>query len=145
MMFFLSLVLIVKLHLHSAQPVPTETYANHLVLTQPDAYHLFWNYNDTDIVFEVHVKQTGVNWIGFGLSKNGGMQNSVKYYLLIFTLLTQYYAPCNNRNNSVIPQSLDRDELPKKLYFEFFSQIFTGFRTRVQIPKNWVFSLKFRN
>jgi hypothetical protein len=88
MKFLLSLILIIKLHLHSAQPVPTQTYANHLVLAQPDAYHLFWNYNDTDIVFEVHVKQTGVNWIGFGLSKNGGMQNSVKYYL-IFTLVTQ--------------------------------------------------------
>ncbi len=41
---------------------------------------LFYVSDSTDITFELHVKQAGVNWIGFGLSKNGGMHNSVRYF-----------------------------------------------------------------
>jgi hypothetical protein len=40
----------------------------------PDQYILYWNYTDTDILFEIQVKTTG--WVGFGLSPNGGMDGS---------------------------------------------------------------------
>ena len=64
----------------SSQSVtPTENYSNHYVLIEPDIYHVFWNNNDTDIKFEVHVKQT-YGWFGFGLSLNGGMHNAVCTY-----------------------------------------------------------------
>ena len=55
-------------------PTPTETYANKKVLVGPDVYILYWNYNSTDITFELQVKSSG--WAGFGISPNGGMENS---------------------------------------------------------------------
>ena len=77
-------------HQAGQEPIPTENYVNHVVLIEPDVYHLYWNYNTTDIVFELHVKQTGVSWIGFGLSRNGGMHDSVKkingYYIFKISL-----------------------------------------------------------
>ena len=55
-------------------PTPTANYANKLILTEPDTYIMYWNYTDSDILFEVHVKTKG--WVGFGLSPNGDMLNS---------------------------------------------------------------------
>ena len=55
-------------------PNPTATYANKQILVEPDSYILYWNYNATDITFELHAKSSG--WAGFGISPNGGMQNS---------------------------------------------------------------------
>ena len=55
-------------------PIPTDTYANKKILVEPDSYILYWNYNATDITFEIHVKSSG--WAGFGISPNGGMENS---------------------------------------------------------------------
>ena len=55
-------------------PTPTETYANKKVLVGPDVYILYWNYNSTDITFELQVKSSG--WAGFGISPNGDMENS---------------------------------------------------------------------
>lgn len=55
-------------------PNPTSNYANKLILKEPDIYILYWNYTDSDILFEVHVKTKG--WISFGLSPNGDMFNS---------------------------------------------------------------------
>jgi hypothetical protein len=48
-----------------------DSFTNKKVLVEPDQYVLFWNYTETDILFEVHVKATG--WIAFGLSPNGNM------------------------------------------------------------------------
>lgn len=55
-------------------PVPTENYANKLILVKPDIYVLYWNYTENDILFETHVKNLG--WSAFGISPNGGMPNS---------------------------------------------------------------------
>jgi hypothetical protein len=55
-------------------PNPTTTYANKQILVSPDTYILYWNYNSTDITFELHAKSSG--WAGFGISPNGGMQYS---------------------------------------------------------------------
>ena len=57
-----------------AVPIPTSTYTNKIVLVEPEKYILYWNYTQTDIIFEIHVKATG--WIGFGLSPNGDMLHS---------------------------------------------------------------------
>lgn len=56
-----------------AQPEPSEKFANKDVL-QADNYFVYWNFNDTDITFEIHVRSKG--WAGFGLSPNGGMNGS---------------------------------------------------------------------
>jgi len=61
-------------HVQSLPPPPTETYANSKILVENDTYILFWNYNKTDITFELQVKTTG--WAGFGISPNGDMTNS---------------------------------------------------------------------
>ena len=58
----------------NADPSPTTTYANKQILVEPDDYVLYWNYNSTDITFEIHAKTTG--WAGFGISPNGEMENS---------------------------------------------------------------------
>ena len=55
-------------------PNPTEIYANKIILVEPDVYNLYWNYTETDILFELHVKNLG--WNAFGLSPTGGMANS---------------------------------------------------------------------
>ncbi len=55
-------------------PSPTSDYANHIILVEPDIYILYWNYTNEDILFETHVKNNG--WSAFGLSPNGGMDNS---------------------------------------------------------------------
>lgn len=74
--FILSLVVSLSLWElgQTAAPMPTEIYANHLVLQEPDLYHLYWNFTESDILFEVHVMTDG--WVGFGLSPNGGMDGS---------------------------------------------------------------------
>lgn len=55
-------------------PLPTERYANELVLVEPDVYYLYWNYTESEILFELHVKNEG--WNAFGISPTGGMPNS---------------------------------------------------------------------
>ncbi|CAF1072063.1 unnamed protein product, partial [Brachionus calyciflorus] len=52
---------------------PTEMYTNTFELI-PGVYKLFWNYTDKDLIAEIHCKTNG--WVGFGLSPNGGMDNS---------------------------------------------------------------------
>ena len=61
-------------HVILALPNPTQAYANSKILVEPDQYILYWNYTDSDILFEIHVKATG--WASFGLSPNGNMLNS---------------------------------------------------------------------
>ena len=48
---------------------PTENF-NHSVALDKN-YALFWNYNDTHVTFEVHVKTRG--YVGFGISDKGKM------------------------------------------------------------------------
>ena len=52
---------------------PTSTYANYAELL-PNVYRFYWNFTDTSLTGEVHVKTSG--WVGFGLSPDGGMHNS---------------------------------------------------------------------
>ncbi|CAG5133807.1 unnamed protein product [Candidula unifasciata] len=54
------------------KPEPSENFTYHEVLD--DNYELFWNFNDTHIIFETIVKTNG--YVGFGISPNGGMAGS---------------------------------------------------------------------
>ncbi|XP_052790852.1 DBH-like monooxygenase protein 1 [Mya arenaria] len=49
----------------------TEEYQQSAILDEDASYILFWNFNDTHITFEAHVKTRG--WVGLGLSENGDM------------------------------------------------------------------------
>ena len=60
---------------HAAPPAPTQKFNNQIVLEEPNIYLLYWNYNETDITFEIHVKNAN-GWVAFGLSPNGGMFGS---------------------------------------------------------------------
>lgn len=46
-------------------PAPTTTYANTQILQSPDLFYLYWSYTNTDITFEVHVKDAA--WLLFGV------------------------------------------------------------------------------
>ena len=48
---------------------PTESFKHSAVLDKN--YTLFWNYNDTHVTFEAHVKTKG--YVGFGISDKGRM------------------------------------------------------------------------
>jgi hypothetical protein len=52
---------------------PTQAYMNHVEL-MPGFFHFHWNFSETDIIGEIHVKTEG--WVGFGLSPNGKMDQS---------------------------------------------------------------------
>jgi hypothetical protein len=52
---------------------PTQFYVNHVEL-MPGFFHFHWNFSETDIIGEIHVKTEG--WVGFGLSPNGKMDQS---------------------------------------------------------------------
>ncbi|BFZ05906.1 hypothetical protein BsWGS_08945 [Bradybaena similaris] len=54
------------------KPLPSENFTYHDVLEEN--YELYWEFNDTHIVFETHVKTHG--YVGFGISPNGGMAGS---------------------------------------------------------------------
>jgi hypothetical protein len=53
---------------------PTGTYTNYLDLMDNGMYRFYWSFTSTDLTGEIHVRTTG--WVGFGLSPNGGMDNS---------------------------------------------------------------------
>ena len=50
---------------------PTEPFNYSTAVDNDGNYLLFWNFNETHITFEVHVKTHG--YVGFGLSDNGNM------------------------------------------------------------------------
>ena len=49
----------------------TEPFNNSLTVDPKGNYVLYWNFNNTHVTFEVHVKTRG--YVGFGLSPNGNM------------------------------------------------------------------------
>jgi hypothetical protein len=76
-MFSLKAIFIIGHLIFSASaspPPPTQAYPNKIVLAEPNKYILYWNFTDSDILFEVHTQTNG--WLGFGLSPNGNMINS---------------------------------------------------------------------
>lgn len=52
----------------------TDNYLNNWTLVKPDVYSLFWNYTDTEITMEVHVKTNG--WLMFGLNSEESSDGS---------------------------------------------------------------------
>lgn len=55
-------------------PGPTEYFDEMLIVDEPDRFILYWKHNQTDIIFELHVKTLG--WIEFGFSHAGLNQYS---------------------------------------------------------------------
>ena len=72
--YTLVLVLILATLASSAPPAPSEPFKNNIVLVEPDKYILYWNYDKTDVTFEIQVKDAV--WAAFGFSPNGGMANA---------------------------------------------------------------------
>jgi len=50
---------------------PSEEFHQSTMLDTNGDYILYWNYNDTHVTFEAHVRTKG--WIGLGISSNGNM------------------------------------------------------------------------
>ena len=69
----IALALIVTLGESKAIPgvITTEPFDQALELDNDGKYFLFWNFNDTHVTFEVHVRTRG--YVGFGISDNGNM------------------------------------------------------------------------
>jgi hypothetical protein len=73
-----SLFIINNVHfMNCAFPEPMDDYPNHKVLIAPDIYEVYWRTTQTDVMFEVHSKNSGNNrWTAFGLSPTGEMAYS---------------------------------------------------------------------
>ncbi|CAH1785359.1 unnamed protein product, partial [Owenia fusiformis] len=59
---------------NAARPDPTDQYDYNAALSTKDTYHIYWNYTNETITFEVHANTLG--YVGFGFSPNGGMKRS---------------------------------------------------------------------
>lgn len=84
----------------NAAPDPTEEFSNKIVLVEPDNYILYWNYTDSDILFEIHVQSTG--WISFGLTPNGEML----YSDIIITWINTINGKVNFTDRHVLDQRI---------------------------------------
>jgi len=68
-------IILLILYEVNCQAINSNSYfANTAVLRSPDVYTLSWNYTNEDITFKAVAKTNG--WVGFGISPNGGMENS---------------------------------------------------------------------
>ena len=52
-------------------PIPTQDFKQSMQLDKDGKYFVFWAFNQTHIIFEVHVQTRG--YVGFGISPNGDM------------------------------------------------------------------------
>ena len=57
---------------HSGSPDDHFPYVTEIL--PDDEYTVYWRYDDSTITFEIHVQTLG--YVGFGISKSGGMINS---------------------------------------------------------------------
>ena len=71
---FLLTILVLTALASGSPPAPSESFKNSIVLVEPDKYILHWNYDKTDVTFEIQVKDAV--WAAFGFSPNGGMANA---------------------------------------------------------------------
>lgn len=72
-LFFIALIGLVPIA-RANFPPPTDVYVNKVTFVKPDIFHMLWNFTDTDITFEVHVKTSG--WLIFGLSPREDLEGS---------------------------------------------------------------------
>jgi hypothetical protein len=59
---------------HGLNLGPTEYFDEMFLIDENDKFILYWKHNQTDIIFEVHMKTFG--WLEFGLSHSGLLQYS---------------------------------------------------------------------
>jgi hypothetical protein len=61
---------------------PKNLYANRKVLlSEPNLYKLYWNYSQTDVIYELMVKQTN-GWFFFGFTSNDSLVDG-KFFLIL--------------------------------------------------------------
>ena len=101
----------------SALPTPTESYPNKLVLRDPDVCILYWSYDDYNIKFELHVKnsvqqsipadikQTNPNvqlkshtWVMFGI-RNDNVTLPIQSDFIVSWLSSQGFGHFSDRNS----------------------------------------------
>ena len=62
-----TVVLLQQQTLFASNPSPVKPYVNSMILSKPDLAYLYWNHTNTDITFELHLKNTSL-WFAFGVS-----------------------------------------------------------------------------
>ena len=74
--------LLVKTLALTSHMVPTNVYANEkLLVSEPNLYKLYWNYSETEVVYELMIKQTS-GWFFFGFTSNDSLVDGT--YRIIF-------------------------------------------------------------
>ena len=72
-----ALSLLVKTLALTSQMVPTSVYANEkLLVPEPNLYKLYWNYTETEVVYELIIKQT-TGWFFFGFTSNDSLVDGI--------------------------------------------------------------------
>ena len=86
-----------------AAPLSTSldaTFANNATLLA-DQYLLYWNYNLTDVVFKIVVKD--FKWAGFGVSSTGGMKWSDVVVAFAYANGTMHFSDRSVYGSNVLP------------------------------------------
>jgi len=104
----------------------TSYFANTAILRSPDVYTLSWNFTSEDIIFKAVARTNG--WLGFGISPNGGMQNSDM--ILAFTEPTGAitFTDCHTENSKVVITDVAQNW--KKLFYSNTNGVTTVIFTR---------------
>jgi hypothetical protein len=64
---------IILLYIHGLL-CQSSIYEHSLEIVSPEVYMLYWNFSDTNITAEIHVKTTG--WVSLGITNKGSISNS---------------------------------------------------------------------
>jgi hypothetical protein len=66
-----------KMSLATGDMQPINTYASkETLIAEPNIYQLYWNYTDTDVVFELMTRKSN-GWIFFGFTSNSSIQDGI--------------------------------------------------------------------
>lgn len=102
-------------------PNPKETYPNSITLQSPDLIYLYWKHDVSDIVFEIHFKNT-TRWILFGLSSSSYSDVIVGW---INNDGTGHFSDRNINNLNVLNRDLKQNWLIQDAYSKNDYQVLT--------------------
>ena len=73
--------LIIKSTALSLHMMPKNAYANEKILvSEPNLYKLYWNYSETEIIYELMIKESS-GWFFFGFTSNDSLiDGMIKIY-----------------------------------------------------------------
>ena len=128
LLFHLSLLFLSFL-LSNAAVAPTQTYQFNQILSQPDNFYLYWSYDDTEITFEVHVKnrvQTSIpdnvksqypnvslkneTWFLLGFKDTSVGRNTTRFDFAVGWLFSDGVGHLSDRNSQTLqPNTLQID------------------------------------